>query len=94
MLRETVELKMGEREFRASLEIKLKGHAGGHMGKGEFEALVGVLGKVVQVIEKEGEKRGGTGLGSVLAIGEIEGLGVESLWTFYEVVGGNIVRCT
>ena len=93
---------MGDKEYRATLEIRLESMRNGVKGmtNEEFAALVGLLGSTAEAIEKEvarmeTSKDGNRGFGSVGVKGEIEGVGVEALWTFYEfdVQTRTVKRC-
>ncbi len=82
------------REYRATLELKLSGanEKVTEMGKAEFHALVGLLGKTAgSVWEAMGAEK--TGLGILGVEGVIESVAIDAKWVFYEVIGGEARRC-
>jgi hypothetical protein len=85
-IEESVAMSMNGKEYRATVEISVKGA----LEKGQFKGLMGLLGKTVQAIEEERE---GKGMGWLVVGTTFEGVPVEARWTFYEVVGGVAVRC-
>ncbi|KAH6683019.1 hypothetical protein B0J14DRAFT_574885 [Halenospora varia] len=87
---ETVGMEINGNEYQSTIDLVIKGE----MGKREFEALMKLLERSVVNIAEAREKAGmGKGVGVVSVGAEIEGVEVEAAWTFYEVVGGEAVRC-
>jgi hypothetical protein len=98
---ETVTMAMNGVEYRATVEIRLRALEQGVQGMGgkEWKALVGLLGRTAEAIERgmvrDGMVDGRPGFGRVVVEGVIEGVGVEAAWTFYEFDGnsGGERRC-
>jgi len=85
-IEESVAMAMNGNDYRATLELSVKGP----LEKEQFKGLMRLLGKTVQAIEEEREWKG---MGRLVVGTTFEGVGVEARWTFYEVVGGVAVRC-
>lgn len=86
MVEESVSMVMGGREYRATIEMSVKGA----LDKEQFGDLMKMFAQTVEQME---EARGEKGMGALLLASRFQDVPVQAKWVFYEVVGGSAVRC-
>jgi len=86
VVEESVSMVMGGREYRATIEMSVKGV----LGKEQFGDLMKMFAQTVEQME---EARGEKGMGALMLTTTFQEVPVSAKWVFYEVVGGSAVRC-
>lgn len=87
----SVTMPVGDREYRATVEMEVHGH----MEAEEFRDVVESLAEAVGAIEREKVEMGlKGGMGSLGTQVAVDGVGLNARWTFYEVVDGVAERCS